>query len=188
MTDQELPDELVRGLTDCTNKVEKEMEAMEAKGDDVAKAFRKELAVLFKERQPVLDKIEDFWANAFTCENSPVKQFFNTTTDPRIARAITSLFVEYGENDAGQTRKVTLVLRASPFIEAGTLSRHSVREGKVLSFVAPKWKPGTERQRGSSFFALFFGPEPEDRDAADDMLDAIDLLFSNPFLHMKKDE
>lgn len=160
---------------------------MEEKNAAVAAPFRKELAALFKQRQPHLDKIENFWGAVLCSPESPVVALMNATCDSRIARAVTSLSVDYGDSADGETRTVSVTLGKNLFIAAGTYSRTQLRStGDHVSNVPIKWLPGTEKQRDSSFFNFFSGSDATAE--SDQHFDSIDELFQNPAMFLEDDE
>ena len=139
-----------------------------------AEARKKEIAIqiqsrakiqtLLDKRQPLLDGTEGFWGaalrNEFPCGN----QFplLNSTTDPKITRAITSLHVACRVEGERLYRKVTIKFRPNVMVESTQVSREIDDLGNTSAIEEIKWKPGTEKSRTKSMFCFFESEPPAD--------------------------
>ncbi|ESL07810.1 hypothetical protein TRSC58_04497 [Trypanosoma rangeli SC58] len=172
---------IIDAVVDCNNKVKSLQTETEFQANQIRIEYRKKLELLFERRQEDLDKIEGFWSGVLAATDTPLKPLFNGTIDPKIVRAITCFKVTTCVKDGLLCRTVSIVLRSNMFAEQGTIHREVDTHLKTNSMEPIKWKLGTERARQDSLFR-FFTPECNDKDFIDEVLDAFDTVFQNPFL------
>jgi hypothetical protein len=129
---------------------------------------RAKIQVLLDKRQPLLDNTEGFWGaalrNEFPCGNE--FPLLNATTDPKITRAITSLYVTCRTEGDKLFRKVVIKFRPNIIVESTQVSREIDEVGNTTAIEEIVWKSGTEKSRAKSLFC-FFEKEPATENYSD---------------------
>eukprot|EP00758_Cryptobia_borreli_P012697 Tbor_TRINITY_DN5768_c2_g2::TRINITY_DN5768_c2_g2_i3::g.19575::m.19575 len=149
------------------------------------------LAEVFSERQPICDGAEGFWGDRMKDPAGPVAVLLNTTTDPKVLRAITKFSVTVRIGDKNNViRKVCITLRNNVIIKTHDLYREIDNEMNTLSCSKIEWATGTERMRGDSIFRFFDGENTGDAgniQFISSALEGFDLLFQDPYGTMGND-
>lgn len=149
--------------------------------------YQEKMEPLFIERQAKLSAIDGFWCGIMSSPETPLAPLMNGTIDPKIVRAIVSLNVLSSVKDNKLIRRVIITLRPNMFTEEGEIYREVDSNLKTVGIKAIQWKAGTERSRKDSMFS-FFDLEPEGgAEFINEVLEAIDIVFRNPFLSIESD-
>lgn len=170
-------DEVLKGLVDCRDQIEKIDDAYDAKRESLSVPFRQDLEKLLEQRQPLIDKLQ--WSAILDAPTAPTKKFLNGTTDTKLLRAVESFKVVTSIRDNKIYRKVVMTLRTNPFVETLSLFREVDSDNKTVDASGVVWKQGTEKSRADSLFR-FFVKTPEE--VLIDAFDAFEMVFQNPYV------
>ena len=182
-----ITDDVLKALIDTTEEIDKLDDMYDEKLAAERFPFRMELQKVFDERQPHLDKIDGFWGQALLSDDSNLKPLMNTTTDPKILRAITSLQIIASQQGNKLHRRVIVKLRQNMFIESTELFREITSDAETVAASGVKWKAGTDRARQDSVFR-FFDSATTDMEFVLEALDSFDEVYETPTATEKVDD
>ncbi|ORC93454.1 template-activating factor I [Trypanosoma theileri] len=182
-----IPQDVLQAVTECNNKVAEVQKETESSCNKVRIDYRTRIETLLEQRQEVLDKVEGFWSSVLSSAETPLRQFFNGTIDPKLLRAVRGFNVKSSVKNDSLCRCVSIDLRSNMFAEQGTIHREIDADLNTISLEPIKWKSGTERASQDSLFR-FFTPECDDKELVADVLAAFDNLFQDPFLALESSQ
>jgi hypothetical protein len=185
---------LQRAVLDCARQCDAVQDRYDAEfRSTVMPAFTQTLGGLFEQRQAPLDTTPQFWGTAILASEAPTRPFANALDQKMLRQAVESVRVTTTMTPAGfTTRRLTVVLRPTIFVEGGELyreisnARGAETEGAPSPVVASgvKWRVAAPARENSML--RVFDPAVPDA-AASDIMDAFDQLFQDPFVFDESD-
>jgi hypothetical protein len=178
----ELNEEVMRVLTETNNELLAVEQDYADKMRAAAAPFKAEIEATLAKRQVHCNAIDGFWGKAMAKPGSPLKEHFSSSVDSKIVRAITSLTFTIAPEDKekGAAKKLTIVMRANIFCEAGTLHRAIDGDGAVESVGKIAWKCPEASRKGSLFYALFDAAGDDEK--AGMLMGQFQSLYQDPAL------
>lgn len=184
--DLNVDDALIATLVENRQKLQKVEDANIVKVDALTTPYKRELAKLFAERQPELDKVEGLWAAALSAQDSPLEPFIkNTNIDSKVLRAVTSVRVTISDDDPIRA-KLTVTFRPNILTESTEVSREMGHD-RVTTAVQPiAWKVPARTVSDSVFTTLF--SEGGDEALVNELFGAFEQVYNNPLVFAMGDE
>ncbi|KAK7200254.1 Nucleosome assembly protein (NAP) [Novymonas esmeraldas] len=183
--------ELSPSAAQAISKFTGDLVAIDRKGNAEADAtrikYRIQMEPLFQQRTALLKGVQNYWSGVLSSPETPIARLLNGTTDPKVIRAITDFQVVSRCSGNELFRKFIFTFRTNMFVEAGEVSREVDTMMRTTSLQPLKWKSGTERARTDSFFAFLTADFPSDDGAMNEAVEALDVIYQDPFLAVKAD-